>query len=162
MKCLDGIIALSLAFLASCSKTEGICQSDLAGCELRNQSPLFQCSTDTRLMFGVKELGKLENGMLVHTWFWDDNAQELGEIYSSPTFGNFVDSNSLTAIGILTEEVGKHYPSAVFTRPDGYEQINESELVRHDAFIKGLIDARNDNKSNSCTKIIDTRFYLCF
>jgi len=98
MKCLDGIIALSLAFLASCSKTEGICQSDLAGCELRNQSPLFQCSTDTRLMFGVKELGKLENGMLVHTWFWDDNAQKLGEIYSSPTFGNFVDSNSLIVI----------------------------------------------------------------
>ena len=151
-----------LVLLPSCELREDGCISNLLQCETVNKSPILQYSTDVRLMKGVKKLGILGNGMVVHTWFWNDEAKKLGPKYNDPQFGGVIDYNSLTAVGLLTSEVKKMYPEAVFVRPDGFEQINERELIQKDKFIKNLITAKKVDGASSCTIVYGTRFRLCF
>ena len=54
------------------------------------------------------------------------------------------------------------YPTAVILGPEGFEQINEMVLMKKDAFIKDLIEARNIEGSSSCTKVIGTKYSFCF
>ena len=151
-----------LVLLPGCELREDGCVSNLLQCETVNKSLILQYSTDVRLMKGVKKLGTLDNGMVVHTWFWNDEAKKLGPKYNDPQFGGVIDYTSLTAVGLLTSEVKKMYPEAVFVRPDGFEQINERELIQKDKFIKNLTEARKKEGSSPCTRIDGTRFRLCF
>jgi hypothetical protein len=111
---------------------------------------------------GVKKVGELKNGMAVHTWFWNKQARQLGLKYNDPLFGAPNDRSNLSAVGLLTDEIKKFHPQAIFIGPDGYEQVNEKVLKEKDSFLRGLIDADEKEKSNSCTKIIDTKYTLCF
>jgi hypothetical protein len=111
---------------------------------------------------GVKKVGELKNGMAVHTWFWNKQARKLGLKYNDPLFGALNDRSSLSAVGLLTDEIKKFHPQAIFIGPDGYEHIDEKVLKEKDSFLGGLIDADGKEKSNSCTKIIDTKYTLCF
>lgn len=151
-----------LFFLLNCSHSPALCSSNLTECEHKNNSPLFKYSTDTRLIMGVKKVGELKNGMAVHTWFWNKEARKLGLNYNDPLFGALNDRSSLSAVGLLTDEIKKFHPQAIFIGPDGYEHIDEEVLKEKDSFLRGLIDADGKEKSNSCTKIIDTKYTLCF
>ncbi len=113
-------------------------------------------------MVGIKELGILGNGMVVHSWFWNNEAKKLNPKYNDPNFGGVNDFNSLTAVGLLTSEVKKMHPKAVILRPDGFEQINEKVLMQKDAFIKSLIEARKIESSSSCTRVVGTKYRFCF
>ena len=151
-----------LALLTGCTASENFCNFRSSECELSNVSSLLQYTTDNRLMVGVKKLGKIGNGMVVHTWFWNEEAKKLGTRYRDPEFGGVIDNSSFTAVGFLTSEIKKVYPEAVFIRPDGFEQINEQELMRKDDFIRNLIEARQVDGASSCTRVVGTKFNLCF
>lgn len=151
-----------ITMLTGCSLSDEACHLNSLECKLVNESPILQYSTDIRLMRGIKELGKLENGMAIHTWFWNKDAKKLDPKYNDPKFGGGIDSNSLTAVGLLTSEIKKYYPEAVFVRTDGFEQINQHVLMQKDGFIKNLIEAKSLNRFSSCTEIVGTRFRLCF
>lgn len=151
-----------LIFLVGCSLPDIECSQKTLQCELTNESPVLQYSTDPRLMVGIKELGTLGNGMVVHSWFWNNEAKKLNPKYNDPNFGGVNDFNSLTAVGLLTSEVKKMYPKAVILRPDGFEQINEKVLMQKDAFIKSLIEARKIESSSSCTRVVGTKYRFCF
>ena len=151
-----------LIFLAGCALLDGECSQKAAQCELPNESRILQYSTDVRLMMEIKEIGTLDNGMIVHSWFWNDQAKKLGPKYNDPNFGGVIDSNSLTAVGLLTSEVKKMHPKAVFIRPDGFEQISEAVLIKNDTFIKSLIEARKIEGFSSCARVIGTKYKLCF
>ena len=151
-----------LIFLVGCTLPDDKCSHQVLQCELINESAVLQYSTDVRLMVGIKEIGSLGNGMVVHSWFWNNEAKKLGPRYNDPNFGGVIDFNSLTAVGLLTSEVKKMYPKAVFLRPDGFEQINEKILIQKDAFIRSLVEAREVEGSSSCTKIIGTKYRFCF
>ncbi len=101
-----------LVLLPGCELREDGCVSNLLQCETVNKSLILQYSTDVRLMKGVKKLGTLDNGMVVHTWFWNDEAKKLGPKYNDPQFGGVIDNTSLSAVGLLTSEVKKMYPEA--------------------------------------------------
>jgi hypothetical protein len=161
---MGGFIRFSfiLCFLIGCALPDGDCPQKALQCKLTNESSVLQYSTDVRLMVGIKEIGALGNGMLVHSWFWNNNAKKLGPMYNDPNFGGVIDFKSPTAVGLLTSEVKKMYPMAVVVRPDGFEQINEKVLMQKDAFIKSLIEARKIEGSNSCTRVIDTNYRFCF
>ena len=151
-----------LILLPSCELREDVCATNLLQCEMVNNSPILQYSTDVRLMKGVKKLGILDNGMVVHTWFWNDEAKKLGPKYNDPQFGGVIDNISLSAVGLLTSEVKKMYPEAVVINRDGFEQINEKELIENDEFIKNLITAKKVDGASSCTIVDGTRFRFCF
>ena len=161
---MGGFIRFSflLIFLVGCALPDDECSQKAQQCELTNESPVLQYSTDVRLMVGINEIGTLGNGMIVHSWFWNNEAKKLGPRYNDPNFGGVIDFNSLTAVGLLTSEVKKMYPKAVFLRPDGFEQINEKILIQKDAFIRSLVEAREVEGSSSCTKIIGTKYRFCF
>ena len=159
-----GIIRFSflLIFLSGCTLPDDKCSQKVVQCELINESTVLQYSTDDRLMVGIKEIGSLGNGMVVHSWFWNNEAKKIGPMYNHPNFGGVIDSKSPTAVGLLTSEVKKMYPMAVVVRPDGFEQINEKILMQKDAFIRSLIEAREIEGSSSCTKVIGTKYRFCF
>ena len=73
-----------------------------------------------------------------------------------------IDNTSLSAVGLLTSEVKKMYPEAVVINRDGFEQINEKELIQKDEFIRNLIKARKIDGASSCTRVVGTKFRLCF
>ena len=151
-----------LIFLVGCALPGGKCSQKALQCEPTNESAVLQYSTDVRLMVGIKEIGSLGNGMVVHSWFWNNEAKKLGPKYNDPNFGGVIDFNSLAAVGLLTSEVKKMHPKAVILRPDGFEQINEKILMQKDAFIKSLIEARKIEGSSSCTSVIGTKYRFCF
>ena len=82
---------------------------------------------------GVKKVGELKNGMAVHTWFWNKQARKLGLKYNDPLFGALNDRSSLSAVGLLTDEIKKFHPQAIFIGPDGYEHIDEKVLKEKDS-----------------------------
>ena len=151
-----------LILLPSCELREEVCVNNLLQCEMVNKSPILQYSTDVRLMKGVKRLGTLDNGMVVHTWFWNVEGKKLGPKYNEQQFGGGIDNTSLSAVGLLTSEVKKMYPEAVVINLDGFEQINEKELIQKDEFIRNLIKARKVDGASSCTRVVGTKFRLCF
>ena len=153
---------LLISLMSSCTQTAVCCDPTHQLYELENSSPVFQYSTDTRLMLGIKKLGELGNGMVVYTWFWNNEAKKMGPRYNDPDFGGVLAVSSLTAVGLLTKDVKKIYPNAVSARADGYEYIDEKVLMQEDKFIRHLVEARSSNGSKSCTRVIDTKFSFCF
>ena len=156
------LIILAVLALSACDQETSLCDSSLEQCEQQNHSLISHYSSDPRLMSGIQEVGKIKNGMVVHKWFWNEDAKKLGAIYNDPKFGGGIASNSFSAIGLLSSEVKKHFPEAVYLRPDGYEQIDEKILMQKDKYIKNLIIAVRKDTTKSCAKINETRFSLCF
>ena len=127
------------------------------------ESALFAYSTDERLMTNVELVGTLENGMAVHSWEWSKEANALDERYGAlDVDGTMSGAGGFAPIGLLTSEVSRVYPNAVFVRQDGYEQIISAELGKSDHFIRALLSSTEHKSGGRCARIQNTRYTLCF
>ena len=120
-------------------------------------SPLFQYSTDQRLMSDIVKLGRLENGMVVYQWLWTQSARErmslTAIVGTKPTdFG----------VGLIAQEVQKDFPEAVMTDQDGYLRIDSEILARQDQFIRWKLTSTGRNRQGRCAEILETQLIICF
>ncbi|WP_273285983.1 tail fiber domain-containing protein [Reinekea forsetii] len=116
-------------------------------------SPLFSYSTDAQLMSEVVVLGALENGLVVYSWQWNEQARSIHVNY-----GASESDNGYAAIGFKAQEIQAHYPEAVFINDSGYLQIDASVLALYDEFIGHKLSG----VSNRCARVVKTRFSMCF
>jgi len=70
--------------------------------------------SDVRLKNEITFVGKLENGIKIYKWKWNEKGKELA--------GDQVE------FGVLAQEVQKIVPEAVITGPDGYLMVNYGAL----------------------------------
>ena len=70
--------------------------------------------SDVRLKNEITFIGKLENGIKIYKWKWNEKGKELA--------GDQVE------FGVLAQEVQKIVPEAVITGPDGYLMVNYGAL----------------------------------
>ena len=71
-------------------------------------------ASDVRLKNEITFVGKLENGIKIYKWKWNEKGKELA--------GDQVE------FGVLAQEVQKIVPEAVITGPDGYLMVNYGAL----------------------------------
>ena len=74
----------------------------------------FAGFSDVRLKNEITFVGKLENGIKIYKWKWNEKGKELA--------GDQVE------FGVLAQEVQKIVPEAVITGPDGYLMVNYGAL----------------------------------
>lgn len=74
----------------------------------------FAAMSDVRLKNEITFIGKLENGIKIYKWKWNEKGKELA--------GDQVE------FGVLAQEVQKIVPEAVITGPDGYLMVNYGAL----------------------------------
>lgn len=125
----------------------------LAGCSA--QSKLFAYSTDSRLMRDVSLVGQLENGLLIYSWGWSDEARAF-----DPRYGASEAEQGHAGIGFVAQDIAKIYPTAVQEGRDGYLMIDAKALAAEDGFMRAKLTAVD--RSERCTRIVDTRFTICF
>ena len=130
-------------------------------------SPLFEYSTDKRLMSNIKKLGRLmsnikklgslKNGLEVFSWNWTSEAGRLDKRYSSESdIGNYVN------IGFIAQNIQKEFPEAVESGPDGYLRINPVRLAAEDQFMRWKLSSTARTTRGRCAKILETQLTLCF
>ena len=125
----------------------------LSGCS--TQSKLFAYSTDSRLMRDVVPVGHLENGLLIYSWDWNDEARALDRRYGASEA-----EQGHAGIGFVAQDIAKIYPTAVQEGRDGYLMIDAKALAAEDGFMRAKLTAVD--RSERCTRIVDTRFTICF
>ena len=120
-------------------------------------SPLFDYSTDEKLMSDIKRLGSLENGLEVFAWNWTSEAGRLDKRYSSESdIGNYVN------IGFIAQNIQEKYPEVVDRGPDGYLRVNPDKLAVADQFMRWKISNTSRTTQGRCAKILETQLILCF
>ena len=90
-----------------------------AGSVLAQDTPIKEYSSDNRLMKNVTTMEVLENGMVLHTWEWNDTAKALDAKYgaSDEDGGHF-------PAGLIAQDVQAKYPDAVNIDANGYLTID--------------------------------------
>ena len=120
-------------------------------------SPLFEYSTDKKLMSNIKKLGSLKNGLEVFSWNWTSEAGRLDKRYSSESdIGNYVN------IGFIAQNIQKEFPEAVERGPDGYLRINPVRLAAEDQFMRWKLSSTARTTRGRCARIFETQLVLCF
>ena len=125
----------------------------LGGCSA--QSKLFLYSTDSRLMQDVRLVGRLENGLKIYSWDWNDEARTL-----DPRYGASVAEKGHAGIGFIAQDLAKTYPNAVKEGHDGYLMIDANVLAEEDELMESKLTA--SDRSVRCARISNTRFKICF
>ena len=143
--------------LTGCEANKLNCPEDENVCSPQNQSIMLQYSTDPRLMRDMEPVGNLDNGMTIYSWSWNNKARNINEKYGSNS-----KNGGHASIGLITRDIKKLYPNAVFIRSDGYEQINEAILRQNDQFINKKILASENSTRERCAKILETSYVYCF
>ena len=77
-------------------------------------------ASDARLKENIKEVGRLENGLGIYTWDWN----EAGRRVASP---------HQPTIGVMAQEVIEVMPKAVTLGEDGYYRVNYGKVLRNDS-----------------------------
>ena len=129
----------------------------MAGSLHASGSPLFNYSTDERLMSNIVKLGRLENGLEVFSWSWTSEAGRLDKRYSSESgTGNYA------SVGFIAQNIQEKFPEVVDRGPDGYLRINPDKLAVADQFMRWKFSNTARTTQGRCAKILETHLILCF
>ena len=89
-------------------------------------TPIKEYSSDNRLMMNVVTARVLDNGMVIHTWEWNENAKELGMDEHIP-------------IGLIARDLKVMYPEAVIEDENVYLMVDLPILMDMDDYISKLV-----------------------
>ena len=120
-------------------------------------SPLFDYSTDEKLMSDIKRLGSLENGLEVFAWNWTSEAGRLDKRYSSES-----GTDNYASVGLIAQNIQEKFPEVVDRGPDGYLRINPDKLAVADQFMRWKLSNTARTTQGRCAKILETQLILCF
>ena len=105
-----------------------------AGSVIAQDTPIKEYSSDNRLMNNVTTLEVLDNGMVIHTWEWNDTAKALDAKYgASPAGGGH------EARGLIAQDVQAKYPDAVIIDANGFLTIDLPVLADQDELIAKMV-----------------------
>lgn len=76
--------------------------------------------SDARLKENVKEVGRLENGLSVYTWDWNEDGRRVASPYQ-PT------------IGVMAQEVMEVMPEAVTLGSEGFYKVNYLKVLGNES-----------------------------
>ena len=97
-------------------------------------TPLKEYSSDNRLMMNVVTAGVLDNGMVIHTWEWNETAKALDAKYgASEADGGYAPT------GLIAQDVQAKYPDAVIEDANGYLTIDLPMLADQDELIAKMV-----------------------
>ena len=121
-----------------------------AGSVIAQDTPIKEYSSDNRLMMNVMSASVLENGMVLHSWTWNDTAKAL-----DPKYGASAEDSGYDPYGLIAQDVQAMYPDAVIEDENGYLTIDLPVLADQDELIaKMVIEGTADTVGNfSCTKV---------
>jgi hypothetical protein len=121
------------------------------------ESALFKYSTDKRLVKDLVFVGRLENGLSVYGWSWNEKSHSLDPRYAlQPADGGFA------PIGFLAQDLLLRYPTAVYESKDGYLRIDIEKLARLDQFIRWKVTSTGRTTAGRCAPILGTPMIICF
>ena len=107
-----------------------------AGSVLAQDTPIKEYSSDNRLMKNVTTMEVLENGMVLHTWEWNDTAKALDAKY-----GASEEDGGYMPAGLIAQDVQAKYPDAVLEDANGFLTIDLPVLADQDElFAKMLME----------------------
>ena len=101
-----------------------------AGSVIAQDAPIKEYSSDNRLMSNVVTAGVLENGMVIHTWEWNDIAKALDPRYGS--------EDGFVPAGLIAQDVRAKHPDAGITDETGYLRVDLAVLVGKDEIIAAM------------------------
>jgi len=124
----------------------------------QGQEPVFfSNSTDSRLMLKIEKLGELANGLEVFSWEWSETARAL-----DPRYGASERDGGFISIGFIAQELAKTYPNAVEEGGNGYLFINADQLAKEDQYIRWKLTSDSRTVSGRCSRVLGSRYTLCF
>jgi hypothetical protein len=105
-----------------------------AGSVIAQDTSFKEYSSDNRLMNNVVTASVLENGMVIHSWEWNDTATALDAKYgaSDEDGGHF-------PAGLIAQDVQAKYPDAVIVDANGYLTIDLPVLADQDELIAKMV-----------------------
>ena len=105
-----------------------------AGSVIAQDTPIKEYSSDNRLMNNVVTASVLDNGMVVHTWEWNDTAKALDAKY-----GASAEDGGYAPTGLIAQDVQAKYPDAVIIDAKGYLTIDLPVLADQDELIAKMV-----------------------
>jgi hypothetical protein len=105
-----------------------------AGSVIAQDTPIKEYSSDNRLMNNVVTAGVLDNGMVFHTWEWNDTAKALDAKY-----GASAEDGGFMPAGLIAQDVQAKYPDAVIVDANGYLTIDLPVLADQDELIAKMV-----------------------
>ena len=97
-------------------------------------APIKEYSSDNRLMMNVVTAGVLDNGMVIHTWEWNDTAKALDAKY-----GASEEDGGYAPTGLIAQDVEHMFPEAVIKDENGYLMVDLPVLMDMDDLISKLV-----------------------
>mgnify|MGYP001447217599 FL=1 len=97
-------------------------------------APIKEYSSDNRLMMNVVTAGVLDNGMVIHTWEWNETAKDLASKY-----GASKEDGGYAPTGLIAQDVQAKYPDAVIEDANGYLTIDLPMLADQDELIAKMV-----------------------
>ena len=97
-------------------------------------TPFKEYSSDNRLMMNVVTASVLDNGMVIHTWEWNDTAKALDAKY-----GASEEDGGYAPTGLIAQDVQAKYPDAVIEDANGYLTIDLPMLADQDELIAKMV-----------------------
>ena len=97
-------------------------------------TPFKEYSSDNRLMMNVVTARVLDNGMVIHTWEWNETAKALDAKY-----GASKEDGGYAPTGLIAQDVQAKYPDAVIEDANGFLTIDLPMLADQDELISKLV-----------------------
>ena len=82
-----------------------------------SKAPLMMAS-DERLKENITKIGKLESGLNLYRWAWNDKAKSIG-----------INSETNMTVGVIAQEALEVIPEAVMKYDDGYYRVDYSVIL---------------------------------
>ena len=75
-------------------------------------------SSDERLKEDITKIGKLESGLNLYRWSWNDKAKAMG-----------INAETNMTVGVIAQEALEVIPEAVMKFDDGYYRVDYSKVL---------------------------------
>ena len=105
-----------------------------SGGVIAQDTPIKEYSSDNRLMSNVITVEVLDNGMVIHSWTWNDTATALDAKY-----GASVEDGGYMPAGLIAQDVQAKYPDAVIEDANGFLTIDLPVLADQDELIANMV-----------------------
>ena len=105
-----------------------------AGGLTAEDAPIKEYSSDNRLMMNVVTVGFLDNGMVIHTWEWNETVKALDAKY-----GASKEDGGYAPTGLIAQDVQAKYPDAVIEDANGYLTRDLPMLADQDELIAKMV-----------------------
>ena len=120
-------------------------------------APIKEYSSDNRLMMNVVTAGVLDNGMVIHTWEWNDTAKALDAKY-----GASEEDGGYAPTGLIAQDVQAKYPDAVIEDANGYLTIDLPVLADQDELVAKMVMEGEAEVVGQCLVICKAPYSGCF